>query len=379
MAKGTAMADALHLKLAQREPIPLDAAFDCEAGQLLALVGPSGSGKTTLLRTIAGLAKTTGGIVTCGQEVWFDADKNIFVPPQARRVGLVFQEYALFPHMTALGNVTTALSDRDQSRAHRLLEQVNLAGLEDRKPHQLSGGQRQRVALARALARNPRVLLLDEPFSAVDQVTRRKLQEELLGMLRSLNLPVVLVTHDLSEARALADKMVVLHRGRTLQTDTPETIMRHPATPLVARLMDIGNEFEATLSAHETREDRQVSILDWSGQRIEVPYQAELAPGTKIQWTVPPTFIVMHRRDRPSRGERENPISGQVTRLLEMGGEVRATLTMDHAPDQPVTFTLPVHAARRNGLEIGVRAKVSILADGIHIFKRSTINERATQ
>ena len=219
---------ALAVELAQGAPIPLAARFECGEGELLALVGPSGSGKTTILRAIAGLDPAGGGQRARNGATWFDA--RTFVPPQARRVGLVFQHYALFPHLTAdrqrRGRAARHAPARDaRAIARELLEFVRLGGLEDRLPRQLSGGQQQRVALARALARDPQVLLLDEPFSAVDQVTRRRLQRELAQMRQRLKIPIVLVTHDLEEAAALADRMVVLHHGRTLQSGPPFEVL----------------------------------------------------------------------------------------------------------------------------------------------------------
>jgi molybdate transport system ATP-binding protein len=161
---------------------------------------------------------------------------------------MVFQSYGLFPHMTALGNVTAAMghveAGRREARGRELLDLVNLGGLEARRPAELSGGQQQRVAVARALAREPKVLLLDEPFSAVDKATRQRLYREIAELRRTLDMPVVLVTHDLDEAIMLADRMAVLHRGRTLQTGTADEVTMRPVSPEVARLVDLRNLFE---------------------------------------------------------------------------------------------------------------------------------------
>ena len=212
----------IRLKISQQHPIPFAVDIECKAGELLALVGPSGSGKSTILRTIAGLHQPETGFIQCDDELWFDHQQQTSVPTQNRHIGFVFQDYALFPHLTALQNVAIALGHIDrglrEARARDLLAQVNLKGLEQRQPDNLSGGQRQRVALARALAREPKVLLLDEPFSAVDQMTRRKLQQELVILRRNIKIPILLVTHDLDEAAMLADRLYVLHKGKTLQT-----------------------------------------------------------------------------------------------------------------------------------------------------------------
>jgi molybdate transport system ATP-binding protein len=238
----------LQVRLRQAGPIPLDAELSCDEGELLALVGPSGSGKSTILRTISGLYEPHEGHVTCAGSVWFDSRGAVNIPPHIRAVGFVFQSYALFPHMTALGNVMAALGRRPkkerQEKAHALLALVRLQGLEDRRPALLSGGEQQRVAIARALAREPAVLLLDEPFSAVDRRTRRKLHAELAELRKAVRIPIVLVTHDLDEAVALADRMTVLDRGETLQTGKPSEVVRKPASSRVADALDLANGAE---------------------------------------------------------------------------------------------------------------------------------------
>ena len=221
------------------------------------LVGPSGSGKSTILRCIAGLHKARSGRVICGGAVWQDTAAGIpALPPQRRSVGLVFQQYALFPHLTAADNVAKALGHlprrRRAERARELLELVHLDGLGGRRPAELSGGQQQRVAVARALARDPAVLLLDEPFSAVDQVTRRKLHRELAQLRARVRMPIVLVTHDLEEAVALADRMIVLHNGRTLQSGTPSEVLYRPRNSEVARLVDQRNLFDGEIVEHSS-------------------------------------------------------------------------------------------------------------------------------
>ena len=173
----------LSVVLNSAAPIALDVSLECAQGELLAIIGPSGAGKSTTLRAIAGLHHPASGSVICEGETWLDTDRALDVPAHRRRVGLVFQDYALFPHMTALANVMAAMGHlpvaQRAERAVTLLARVHLAGLEERRPAELSGGQQQRVAVARALARDPAVLLLDEPFSAVDRATRRRLQVEL--------------------------------------------------------------------------------------------------------------------------------------------------------------------------------------------------------
>ncbi len=234
----------LRVQLRQAGPIPLAVDLRCGAGELLALVGPSGSGKSTILRTIAGLYTPHEGWVSCGAAVWLDTAGGIVLPPHRRRVGLVFQSYALFPHLTAIGNVMAALAHRPRAerepQARALLRLVHLDGLENRRPAALSGGQQQRVAVARALAREPAVLLLDEPFSAVDRRTRRRLHEELRELRGAVAVPIILVTHDLDEATALADRLCVLEPATPCKPAARPMCFPHPpmsacGTPLISR------------------------------------------------------------------------------------------------------------------------------------------------
>lgn len=236
----------LAVKLYQESPIALDAELSVAPGEIVALVGPSGSGKSTILRAIAGLYLPARGRIVCNGSVWLDREIGISVPARDRRVGMMFQSYALFPHLTAIENVMEALGDlcpkeRD-GQARALLARMHLEGLEDRYPAFLSGGQQQRVAVARALARRPEILLLDEPFSAVDRVTRRRLRRELADLRRALPMPVILVTHDLDDVVRLADRMCVLHGGRILQTGAVEEVMACPSSETVAELLDLSND-----------------------------------------------------------------------------------------------------------------------------------------
>jgi molybdate transport system ATP-binding protein len=190
----------------------INISFACPSGELLALVGPSGGGKTTLMRIIAGLDQPDLGRITFNGETWLDTREKINLPPQQRNLGYVFQEYTLFPHLTVFNNV--AFASGDDNQVADLLKLLEVWHLRDRKPRKLSGGERQRVALAQALARNPKVLLLDEPFSALDVVSRRKLQGELKKIKGEFDLPIIHITHDLEEAEYLADSLLPMVDGR---------------------------------------------------------------------------------------------------------------------------------------------------------------------
>lgn len=210
-------------------------------GEFVALVGPSGSGKTTLLRTVAGFLTPTAGSIAIGPDVV--ANKQLSTPPESRKLGMVFQQHALWPHRSVGRNVSYPLELAKVTKTERekkvtdVLELVGLPGLEKRDPSTLSGGQRQRVALARALVSSPRALLLDEALSALDEPLRDRLRLELRALTRAANLTVLHVTHDRTEALALADRVVVLDQGAVAQSGTPEEVVRAPASAFVARFL----------------------------------------------------------------------------------------------------------------------------------------------
>jgi molybdate transport system ATP-binding protein len=202
------------------------------AAETVAIVGPSGAGKSTLLRAIAGLVKPRAGHVALGEDVWFDRARGIDLAPEDRSVGMVFQQYALFPHLSVQRNVEFG----GKARATELLQRLGIAHLAAARPRQLSGGERQRVALARALAHDPKVLLLDEPLSALDPHTRDVVRHELSEHLSELALPTLLVTHDVADAIALAGRVGVIREGRIIQLGTPAELAEAPVDDFVARV-----------------------------------------------------------------------------------------------------------------------------------------------
>ncbi|ATB40804.1 Fe3+/spermidine/putrescine ABC transporter ATP-binding protein [Cystobacter fuscus] len=212
-------------------------------GRVAVLFGPSGAGKTTVLRALAGLARPEHGRILFHGETWCDSSARVFLPPQARRIGFLFQDYALFPHLTAEQNVQFGLAHlpvaERQERSRVLFSLLHLEGLERRGARELSGGQQQRVALARALAIRPRLLLLDEPLSALDAPSREGLRGELRRLLRELGVPTVVVTHDRLEALALGDDLVAMEQGRVCQVGPVADVFNHPAELAVARMTGI--------------------------------------------------------------------------------------------------------------------------------------------
>jgi molybdate transport system ATP-binding protein len=206
--------------------------------EILVLFGPSGAGKTQTLNAIAGLTTPDSGEIILGGAPFFRSGQNghaFNLPPHKRRVGYVFQQYALFPHLTALENIAYALWRQPgaRARAEALLERMHLAQWSNRYPHELSGGQQQRVAIARALAMKPRVLLMDEPFSALDGPTRQRLHQDLIALQQEENLIVVYVTHNLADAFAVGHRLAIMREGRIEQAGVPEDVRRNPANPLV--------------------------------------------------------------------------------------------------------------------------------------------------
>ncbi|HQR19692.1 MAG TPA: molybdenum ABC transporter ATP-binding protein [Burkholderiaceae bacterium] len=344
---------ALTVRLQQAAPIPLDAEFSCAAGELLALVGPSGSGKTTILRVIAGLARSAAGRVMIGNQTWFDADNGIDMPPQQRRPGLVFQNYALFPHLSALGNVAIASARADAvGHARQLLTRMRLEELADRRPAQMSGGQRQRVALARALAREPQALLLDEPFSAVDQAARQDLYQELAELRSGLAIPIVLVTHDLQEAQRLADRLVVIDRGKVLAAGDIDDLL---ARPEIARHMpglDAGSLLHCRVQGHDARYGLTVLAIDGDAV-LRVP-QVDVPVGTMVRVRVPARDVAL-ALSQPVDVSTVNRLPGELLTLepfdatyvdarvrIGAGVQLRARLTRESSERLALTPGLAV-------------------------------------
>jgi molybdate transport system ATP-binding protein len=206
---------------------------------IVVIFGPSGSGKSMTLQAIAGFATVDEGYIRVGERVLFDSSATIDLPPQKREVGYLLQNYALFPHMTVRRNILYGHHAPSQAveEFHEMITLFQLEGLEDRYPKALSGGQKQRVALARALMRKPRILLLDEPLAAVDIAVRKIIRTELKLLQRKLAIPMILITHDLSEALALADKLIIYELGRVVQEGDPMEIVKHPLNERVSELM----------------------------------------------------------------------------------------------------------------------------------------------
>ena len=396
---------ALQVQVEQTLPMPLSSSFGCDAGELLALVGPSGAGKTSLLRLMAGLLRPRQGRVAVGDQVWVDTATGQWWPPQRRHVGLVFQNYALMPHLDACDNVALSLlhlpKAQRQVQARHWLEHVGLDPAQQRRrPAQLSGGQQQRVAMARALARQPRLLLLDEPFAAVDQMTRQGLYRLLADLRRELAIPIVLVTHDLHEARLLADRLVVLDQGRVLQEGTPEAIHRAPRNARVADLVGLQNRFEGVWLGPSHRDG--LGLLKWTGPRgqvpepaqpstrlalvghdttqaadsadeveqtdegaapvLEVPDKRRLPPGQVVNWVIPGEAIeLVNPLDRV-----QGDVEAVVAQVRHLGEITLYAVDLSCPPRARLTLTLA--GVRRTPLEAGQPVAVRLDARMVHVM-----------
>ena len=363
-------AAGLRVTIRQSAPIALDAELACGRGEVLALVGPSGSGKSTVLRCIAGLHTPAEGRVQCGGETWLDTASGKNLSTARRRIGMVFQSYALFPHLSALENVLEGMDEPGSSkaleRARELLCKVHLDRLELRRPHELSGGQQQRVAVARALAREPHVLLLDEPFSAVDRATREKLYGELAELRRDLNMPVILVTHDLEEAVMLADRMTMLSHGKSLQSGPPLEVMQQPATVDVAWLVGLRNVFEGEVVSH-SRDDGH-TVLAWNGQRLRARLQETFTAGSKVAWSLPGAGVLLMPRDRAPSAGLDNPIDSVILKLVTLGDRVRVLTSVPGASRAQLAMTVPRHLAERYALAEGQALPLRLRGEQIHLM-----------
>lgn len=350
----------LSVDLTQTRPIDIRATLTCAPGELLAVVGPSGTGKSTLLKTIAGLLEGATGTVQVGSTVWLDSAAGVNIQAHRRRVGFVFQSYALFPHLTVLENVSAAAmgarAERDAA-ALASLAAVHMGGLEKRRPRELSGGQQQRVGLARALVREPEVLLLDEPFSAVDQMTRERLYEELSDLRARLFIPTVLVTHSIPEAQLLADSMVVLHRGRTLQAGPPELVYRHPSGPDVARLMGHRNVFAAT-----ARRDNEGTFLDWKGIALRV--EADVSDRAAVAFCLAADDVLL-ATDAVAPGQ--NVLQARVERATDIGPSVTVQARLSNG--ELLVLVAPRRLLLKRSIEVGVEVQLRVLPRAVHVME----------
>ena len=320
-----------------------------DVSRTVALVGPSGAGKTSALRVVAGLLEPSRGLVSLDGERWLDTERGLSLPPERRRVGLVFQDYALFPHLSVRANVAFGAGGRP---VDALLERFRIGHLAAAPPRELSGGERQRVALARALARDPAVLLLDEPLAALDTHTKSEVRHELAELLRELALPTVLVTHDYEDAAALADEVGVLVDGRLRQLGPPAELVARPRDAFVASFTG------ANLLRGRARrgEGALTAIRLESGEDL---YSADEAEGT-VGVVVYPWEVSVARTHVPDADSALNVVRGQVGSLVEVANRVRVRVG-------PVTAEVTAASAERLELAHGGIAYATFKATGTRL------------
>jgi molybdate transport system ATP-binding protein len=334
------MSGRLDVRLVKRLPgFTLDAEWTADGG-VAALFGPSGAGKTLTLQCLAGLLRPDAGRIVVDGRVLFDGTTGVDVPPQARRVGYVFQGYALFPHLSVADNVGFGLRGRPrrerQARVAEVMTRLGLAGLEHRQPGELSGGQRQRVALGRALAIDPALLLLDEPLSALDAPLRRTLRDELQAVLADWGTAAVVVTHDFTEAYRLGDRIVVYEDGRVVQAAPRAELLWQPASESVARIMGIPNVLHGTVV--KATPDR--IQLRWRGQLLEAvnsPSRSYLPPpDAPIAFFIRPEYVRLIRKDRvvADPGHHMNLMRGEIVADEDFGTTWTLRIRLD-APGRP--------------------------------------------
>jgi molybdate transport system ATP-binding protein len=343
----------LEVSLAKQLP---DFALDVEwsgGDGVVALFGPSGAGKSLTLHCLAGLIRPDQGRIVVDGRVFFDAAAGIELPPQARRVGYVFQSYALFPHLTVAENVGFGLRERPrqqrQERTGSVLERLGLSGLGDRRPGELSGGQRQRVALGRALAIDPALLLLDEPLSALDAPMRAGLRDELRGQLLDWGIPAVIVTHDFTEAYRLGDRIVVYDAGRVIQSALRSELLWQPASEAVARIMGIRNILHGTV-VKATSDRIQLRWRSLLLEAVNSPTQAYLPPPeAPIAFFIRPEYVRLIRKDRgsPDPEHHMNLMSGQIVDETDFGTTWALRIRLDTpGPSAQGQYDLEVEVPR---------------------------------
>lgn len=339
--------------------------------ELMVLFGPSGAGKTMILKMISGLVRPDEGVVEVSSARLFDSREGVDLPIRSRRIGYVFQDYALFPHKTVFGNISYGIDYLDdseiKSRVGELVELMRLGGLEGRYPHELSGGQKQRTALARTLATSPRVLLLDEPFSALDYQVREKLRSDLLNIHKLYPITTVLVTHDLEEAFMLGKRISVINNGKIEQTGSREDVFYRPRTRNVARFMGVKNIFSGTVagfdSAHTIIRSRELGDI-----KAHTPEGASYGVGKEVSFCIRPEEVIVIRPDKVLDNRvQDNLFEGEITETTGKGSTHTMYMRIGSG-GALLKIELPNFVLRKLALATGKRIRVSLKKEDIWII-----------
>lgn len=328
------------------------------------LFGHSGAGKTTILRAIAGTIRPDEGKITLGEKTYYDSAAKVNIPIQDRRVGYVFQNHALFPHMTAEENVLYGTRPHKQSsarmRVQELFSMLAIEGTAARYPHQLSGGEQQRIALARALASDPLIMLLDEPLSAVDEATRSRLLNEIAGLQRQSGIPFLYVTHNQNEAVRIGDSMFVLHEGKVLQQGPPLEVFNAPSSLPVAQAVGTENIFVGEILEHSPEDG--ITTITVGSCRIQAPYNG-LPPGTQVTLGIRSEDIIVSC-EHLTRTSARNILRGIIKHMIL--DTTKTELVVFCGVDFKVSITSAT--VRDLDLQIGKEIYLLIKARALHIF-----------
>lgn len=349
-------------KSKQQPAFSLDVDFALERGTAV-LFGPSGSGKTTTLRLVAGVLTPDAGRVQVDGTLYFDSETDVNLPIQRRRIGFVFQDYLLFPHMTAFENVAYGLSASNRRRRERVLHLLELCGIAtaaERYPRQLSGGEQQRVALARALGSDPAVLLLDEPFAALDAPTRLRLLEEVVNMQRQSGVPFVYVTHSAADAVRAGDEVLVLNAGRVIQQGPPAEVFNAPRDLAVSRAVGSENILPGRIAAHQP--EAGITWVDLQGCRLATALNG-LPQGASVVVGVRSEDIIV-TREHIAQISARNLLEGTIRQVVHDGAEVNLRVFCG------VNFKVRVtaQAADALGLRPEVKVYLVIKASSCHLL-----------
>ena len=356
------MNNTLNIRIEKRFPgITIRASF-CQAMtgfSSTALFGPSGCGKTTILRCLAGLERPEVGHIQWSDEVWFDAPQRCFLPPQQRQIGYLSQDYALFPFLSVAGNIGYGLPRAERHLVGDLLDLFQLTGFEHRSPRDLSGGEQQRVALARTISRKPRLLLLDEPLSALDLPTRTQLRRELRHLLAKFGIPVILVTHDPMEVMALADCVVVLERGQILQQGKVEDVFSRPADAGVARIVGVETVVAGRI------EEVQHGLASVRVGTAVIYVATDGIESGEVGVCIRAEDVIVQPVDAGLSSVR-NHLRGCITSLTPEGPLVRLTIDCGFALTALITRQASAELQLREGLPVTALVK----ATAIHLVSR---------
>jgi molybdate transport system ATP-binding protein len=346
------------------------------SGQLAVLFGPSGSGKTVTLQCLAGLIQPDSGLITLDNKTLYDSKMGVNLPPRKRQLGYVFQDYTLFPHLTVRENIAFGLKGLRKSeiteKVEKMIKLMRLEDLGDCFPKQISGGQKQRVALARALIINPSILLLDEPFSALDSAVREKLRQDILEIKGRFSIPIVFVTHDLEEAYQLADYIVIYNNGQVLQVGDRQQVFYHPDNRTVARFIGAKNIFSGIVEKIEA-DKATVRTKNFS---VCLPASSNLKVGKTVEFCIRPEDVMVVRPGRDlNRKLAGNVFSGKIVNRHQLGSTCLVDFQVGQASgsrlqsDFDFIIKLPTHAYQKLDLDKRQHIKISLKEPAIHIFK----------